>query len=602
MMELSSLKPHPSLVALLSQSVGGRYRIDRMVAIGGMAAVYEGCQESVGRRVAVKILLPELQDKQEYRERFQREVDILCRLDHPNCLRLLDAGTTEGGFPYHVTDFIDGRELAACLGTPLAVDRATRITGQLLDALEHIHAQGVVHRDLKPSNVLIGTDRDGLDVVRIVDFGVAKDLRSAPSDPVATQKGVVFGTPGFMSPEQVAGQELDYRSDLYALGLLMVTMLRGRAPLDHLDVASMVEVQKEGWMPALDEVPEHLSAVLSGLLAKEPRARYGSARVAADALRRALTPAPAPIGVAAALTLGGGADVSYATLRGHLEGGVRSPKRVMATGVGIGIAMVVAGVVASAAVRHPVPVDAEDWVEATPEITFAHIDGLIAQGEVQTASALLEEKLGDGPEGGAFWRQGQIATRLGRDDQALERYERALAADTSLARDPTFVAEFRQFLESPALEHEALTIAVAHLGHQVDDVFIERLNRPQLPLDYTLRHHLLDRVADGDFEEDVDVVLNVELDLRQAAFAPRPCVAYAQALAALEAQPPHPRLLDTLAQSPPPQIQVAEDEAICAQLPVLREQVLRRTSDGSTAEGGLDGTRRASLRRLIRRG
>lgn len=587
-MELSSLKPHPKLVALLSQSVGGRYLVERMVAIGGMAAVFQGCQESIGRRVAIKVLLPELEDKASYRERFQAETKILCRLDHPHCVRLLDAGETPDGLPYLVTEFVEGRELGELMRRPLDLPRATRIASQLLDALEHAHAHGVVHRDLKPANVMICTDRDGLDVVKIVDFGVAKDVRGGrPTEREPTEEGIVFGTPGFMSPEQASGRPLDYRSDLYSVGVLLLAMLLGRPPFEGPDLDAIVHAQLRTELPPLSpSVPAALVGVLRGLLAPDPNARYGSARVAAEALSRALgdpTEPRSPISVAA--------PASPSTLR-------RPPWKWVAAGVLTGVGLLTLAFVGSAASQSGSANQAEALVAATPSVGLEAIDSMIARDELQTAAALLDEKLGREPDAPLLWRKGRVLARLGKSQEALEVYARALQRKPALRDEPTFFLEIRELMEDPALERRAIEIATTQLGHLADDDLVTRVNRTQAPLDYVMRHRIWEHVKDGDLEEQVDEVLNIELDVRQAAFAPRPCVAYAQALAAIQ-EHPEQRLLDVLAHTPPPQVTVAADEEVCAKLPTLRTETLAlQALPASSSERVL----RASLWRGPRRG
>jgi len=583
-MELSSLKPHPKLVALLSQSVGGRHTVERMVAIGGMAAVFQGCQESIGRRVAIKVLLPELADKASYRERFETETSILARLDHPHCVRLLDAGETDDGLPYLVTEFVEGRELGELLRRPLEVERATRITAQLLDALEHTHAQGVVHRDLKPANVLVCTDRDGRDVAKIVDFGVAKDVRGAHgSEREPTEAGIVFGTPGYMSPEQAGGRPIDYRSDLYSVGVLLLAMLLGRSPFEGPDLDAIVLAQLRAELPPLPPtVPPSLGGVLRGLLAPDPNARYGSARVAAEALARALE-APSPSMPEPSLT---------ATPSPSF--GAAAPWRWVAAGVLTGVGLLALAFVASQGVETS---EAEALVAATPPVGLDTIDAMIAREELQTAEALLDEKLGRDPDAALLWRKGRVVARQGKAEEALELYARALERKAGLRDDPEFFVEIRHLMEDPALERRAIEIATTQLGHLADDDLVARLNRTQAPLEYVLRHRVWDHVAEGELGEQVDEVLNIELDVRQAAFAPRPCVAYAAALAAIQ-EVPEQRLLDVLARTPPPQVTVAADEQVCARLPALRNETLASPPVANASERAL----RASLWRPPRRG
>jgi len=579
-MELSSIKPHPRLVALLGQCVGERYVVERMLAVGGMAAVFRGCQETLGRPVAIKVLLPELEDQQDCPERFEQEVELLCRLDHPHCVRLLDAGTTACGLPYLVTEFVDGRELGEVVRAPLPPERAGRIALQLLDVLEHAHAQGVVHRDLKPANILVTPDRNGNDSIKVLDFGVSKDLRNGTSSRPPTDHGVVYGTPGYMSPEQASAKPLDHRSDLYAVGILLVFMLSGHAPFDAGSAEEIVRAQRKGDIPALpSSVPASLQDVVRGLLAAERDARFGSARAASDALRHALEASAMRAPEAPDL------DPDAEPVGSHLPARIDQPsaptERALSSfgpswflgSVSVGalaLALAVVGVVRRLGTD---PQDVQRVVDAAPKVTLETVDGVIARGDLQHALGLIDEMIGNEPTAAALWRKGHVVSKLGHVEDALELYAQALEDDPGLVEEPQFFVELRELMAVPELEPSAIEIALSTLEHHGHDFLVERVNRKEAPLDYVTRHRILDALAGSEAADRVDSDWNLELDVHQAGSAGRPCVAFAQTLAKIEDRP-DPRFIAALSRTDPPAKVVADEAEVCAKLPALRERLL----------------------------
>lgn len=209
----------------LRKAFEGRYEIDREVGSGGMATVYLAKDLKHERRVAIKVLRPELAAALGP-DRFPREIRIVAQLQHPHVLPLHDSGETEG-FLYYVMPFVDGESLRVKLDREgqLPIHDAVRILREVADALAYAHAQGVMHRDIKPDNVMI-SGRHAL----VMDFGVAKAVSSAGGEKLTTV-GVAVGTPTYMSPEQAMGQEnVDQRSDIYALGVLGYELLAGSPP------------------------------------------------------------------------------------------------------------------------------------------------------------------------------------------------------------------------------------------------------------------------------------------------------------------------------------------------------------------------------------
>jgi serine/threonine protein kinase len=268
----------PKLEALVGQVIDGHYRLDKLLGAGGMGAVYKARHLGLERDVAIKILHPDIGGDPSISKRFDREAQSASRLDHPNCVRVSDFGTTAEGIKYLVMELLEGEELHARLGQPWPPDAVLYVIEQVLAGLEHAHACGIVHRDLKPENVFVTHDAKGNEVAKIVDFGIAKLLDADGATEVLTRAGMVFGTPRYMSPEQAAGGKIDERSDLYAVGVLAHEMLSGKPPFDGDDLAAILRMQIMAPPPPLPaSVPPLVMAFVASLLEKSRHERPASA-------------------------------------------------------------------------------------------------------------------------------------------------------------------------------------------------------------------------------------------------------------------------------------------------------------------------------------
>ena len=294
----------PDTQDLLRAALAGRYRIDRLLGRGGMATVYLAHDERHNRQVAVKLLHAELIRALGV-ERFGREIAIAARLSHPHILPLLDSGTVslregEVASPFYVMPLVEGESLRARLErTPvIPLREALRLTTEVADALDYAHRQGVVHRDIKPENILFS---EGHAVV--ADFGLARALgEAAPA--TLTQAGQTLGTPQYMSPEQITGeQEVDGRSDQYSLACVLYEMLAGKPPGGTADLRSMLMRRLSSAPPrireAAPEVPGHVEAAMLRALAVDRTERFATAGEFAAALvgsgsMQIITPAPMP--------------------------------------------------------------------------------------------------------------------------------------------------------------------------------------------------------------------------------------------------------------------------------------------------------------------
>jgi len=218
---------------LIGIEVDGRYRVIELIGEGGMGKVYLAEHVEIGKRVALKVLHPSYSRMPDLVERFRREARAASKIGHPNIVDVTDSGTTADGSVYFVMEYLEGVELGSIIEREGAIDvaRALRIAGQICRALAAAHTQGIVHRDLKPENVFLITREGAADVVKVLDFGIAKTTEAeAARERRLTSPGMAMGTPEYMSPEQAAGRPADARCDVYALGAIMYEMVTGIPP------------------------------------------------------------------------------------------------------------------------------------------------------------------------------------------------------------------------------------------------------------------------------------------------------------------------------------------------------------------------------------
>lgn len=278
---------------LVGRLIGGSYVILDLVGVGGMGRVYRAEQRMLGRTVAIKVIHPHLLSDEQSVARFYNEARAASRLNHPNSVSIIDFGRTDDGILYLAMEYLQGRDLARIMREdgPLPLLRVCDIAAAVLAALGEAHALGVVHRDLKPENVIIDRLRSGSDLVKVVDFGLAKLLGGASADSGVTTPGLVCGTPDYMSPEQGRGQPLDGRCDLYSVGVMLFELLTEELPFIADTPTNVVLRHIQDPIPDPREVapqrriPPELAELVERALAKSPDSRFQSAREMADALR-----------------------------------------------------------------------------------------------------------------------------------------------------------------------------------------------------------------------------------------------------------------------------------------------------------------------------
>lgn len=272
---------------LMLSTIGG-YRVVHKLGEGGQAVVYRGLPAdtmNADEQVAIKLIKDEYSRRDDFRQRFLREVKACCRLSHPSILRIIDWGEEDGQL-YMVTELVEGSTLQHVLRPGgLPVNRAVKYLGAILEAVGHAHQRGIVHRDLKPSNVMV-TKQDG---IKIMDFGLAggQDLAQI------TVTGQVFGTLAYVAPERIDdGRCLDPRSDLYSIGIMAYELFTGRLPFDAArGPGGLLAQHLASAFPSMrtlrPDLPAALSAVVKRMVARTPSERFGSAEEAIAALSAA---------------------------------------------------------------------------------------------------------------------------------------------------------------------------------------------------------------------------------------------------------------------------------------------------------------------------
>jgi tRNA A-37 threonylcarbamoyl transferase component Bud32 len=284
--------------------LGGRYRLVRHIARGGMAEVYVAEDQLLNRTVAVKVLFPELAHDEAFVERFRREARAAASLNHHNIVSVYDFGEDEGSW-FIVMEYVEGRNLRDIIRSEGQLDppRAAALAAEVAAALAAAHAQGIIHRDVKPANVLIAADAG---TVKVADFGIA---RAAGARQGLTMPGTVLGTATYLSPEQAQGAEVDFRTDVYSLGMVLYEMLAGKPPFTGDSPVAIAYQQLSQTAPPPSthnaDVPPPLDAIVMRAMSKNPDDRQATAeeireellaidRAAGDPEATAVAPPPPP--------------------------------------------------------------------------------------------------------------------------------------------------------------------------------------------------------------------------------------------------------------------------------------------------------------------
>jgi tetratricopeptide (TPR) repeat protein len=419
--------------------IGGKYRVERVVGEGGMGVVCVGTHLALGHRVAIKVLAAGALGHEQATARFEREARVSASLAHENVVRVFDFGSTEEGSPFLVMEFLDGEDLAARLERegPLPVREALELFAQACEGLAEAHAQGLVHRDLKPSNLFLARRATGAIVLKVIDFGIAKESALGGGHAM-TRTNDVIGSPQYMSPEQIRdAKNLDARTDIWSLGASLYEALAGVPVFEAESLTDLLVKIATAPVPSLKarraEVPAEVEEVLARCLERDPAARFASMtelRAALHALSEGPPARRASIGETA---LGSAATVN-ATAEG--EGGAREAQGAFAAArlgsrarrwpslVAVAVAVAIAG--AAVLARHRAGGDDPSRAGKTEAIE--------SRAARAAATAILDEAPPTTNEVARLaYAEGIQAYRDAARFRFLAAMDRACAADPALA-------------------------------------------------------------------------------------------------------------------------------------------------------------------------
>jgi Flp pilus assembly protein TadD len=325
---------------LVGSIIAERYHVIRKLGEGGMGQVYLAEHVKMGRQSALKVMHPAMVHDADAIGRFNREAANASRIDHPNVAAIYDFGETPEGLVYLAMQYVEGDTLTEIVREhgALPPHRAAEIAKQAAEGLYAAHAMGIVHRDLKPDNIMVTKDQDGLDCVKVVDFGIAK--AAGVKSQKVTRTGTVIGTPEYMSPEQLAGEEVDGRSDLYSLALVTFNMLTGDLPFpaETTQTAMIMRLTEKprslAQMKPDVDWPAQVQAVMSKALEREAGLRYASTREFGRALQQAIEKMPVRSPTASgAASVTAGAPEPVTTVVAATPPGVMKRSLIIAAGV-----------------------------------------------------------------------------------------------------------------------------------------------------------------------------------------------------------------------------------------------------------------------------
>lgn len=301
----------PKQDRLIGRVINDRFKIIDLIARGGMGRVYRARQEPLGREVALKVLDPRYKGDEdpEFQARFFLEASTAAKLSHPNTVTVFDYGKTSDEIYFIVMELVEGRTLSSMLKSMGALPpaRAIHIALQIARSVREAHGLGVIHRDLKPANVLITTHADEEDFVKVLDFGLVKDLEDNQE---LTQQGLFMGSPKYMSPEQIQGGQVDARTDVYSLGVILFYMLTGRVPFEGATQVQTLMAHVKNDIPPIERedglpIPQELQNVVLRALAKDTEVRFRSMNDLILAMKQASGMMGAPMSSSQSISISG---------------------------------------------------------------------------------------------------------------------------------------------------------------------------------------------------------------------------------------------------------------------------------------------------------
>lgn len=487
-----------SVDPLIGMTVADRYHVRELIGRGGMGAVYRAFHVHMHKAVALKVLHREMTALAEVVARFEREAIAAARIEHVNVVQARDFGQLPDGAFYLVLEHVEGQPLSEVLreGTRLGVQRTLNIAGQVAEALAAAHSENIVHRDLKPDNVMLVSRPGEPELVKVLDFGIAKvsTLERGESERPITRMGAVFGTPEYMAPEQAAGQAIDHRADLYALGLLIYRMLAGRPPFAADDVQSVLMMQITQQPPELPaDVPLPVRQLVLDLLEKKPDERpqaasdvverilpwIGNESLAQGRTRTRLASVtqaelPAVAGWAKRLD-----ETAWGRPVALLGRAIPLWRLVAAAAVLLGVMMtglLLAGgparaplpaAEAAASVVSPQDAGAEEAPAADPE----H-ERVVGQAFLGDADAVAElERLPAAQRSVRDWLAlASGLAKLGKPEEALPAYRAALEKDATVANNAVLLRDIWDATDHDETSQVALTLAAEFLGSKGADL------------------------------------------------------------------------------------------------------------------------------------
>jgi serine/threonine protein kinase len=512
---------------LVGRVISARYKIVSLLGEGGMGAVYLAEHVHMRKRLALKVLHPEMMEREEIVARFEREAMAAAHIDHPNVAQATDFGRTEDGAFFLVLEYIEGKTLRTVLREQsMDAARTVRIAKQIASALSRAHEVGIVHRDLKPENIMLVDRGPGSrshpslssleeDFVKVLDFGIAKvqveTLGRGGAGAVLTRAGTIFGTPEYMAPEQALGESVDRRADLYALGVMMYEMLAGRLPFEAGDMVSLLARQiAESAPPLRVMAPERniapeLEAIVMKLLEKQASLRYDTAAelsAALDGIAVQSSPMmPMPVesvsGIgslptAVAISMPSEPRLQPASAGLPLPAKYRRyvPAVVVAL---LGGAVMTGGIMIVGAVYHAVtrPAGEADGgvvTEIVNTVTAKKPSGLPPEkldAAAREGPEALEKLAQEFPDDARIYRALFVAHGSGIEGQgnvpsAMRAVARLLTADPKAASEPEILAAVVVASASPHLDAQeaAMNVLEGPLGARGADILYDLSNRP----------------------------------------------------------------------------------------------------------------------------